>query len=189
MSDDDGRKRLTRIVTRRGDKGDTRLGDGSKRRKSDLRIEAIGEVDELNSCLGVLVSSLDDDEITGLVQEFQNTLFDLGAELAVPRRGAFDEDAVQRLEQLAERYNQTLPELREFILPGGSDAGAACHVARSVCRRAERAFVRLADAEPNVDSPSLGVYLNRLSDVLFILARVINRRDGTRETLWRPSSD
>ncbi len=186
MTSDDGRKRLTGIVTRAGDKGSTRLGDGSTRRKSDARIDAIGHVDELNSCLGVLVSHIHDDEISDLVKEIQNRLFDLGAELAVPGRGAFDRDPIKHLDTIAEQHNRELPELQEFILPGGSEAAAMCHLARTICRRAERGFVRLADAEPDVDAGEVGVYLNRLSDVLFILARVLNRREGASEVLWKP---
>lgn len=180
------KKRLTRIVTRGGDKGNTRLGDGSTRRKSDVRIEAIGQIDELNSCLGVLAAQVRDDEIEALVQEFQNTLFDLGADLAVPGRSGLDPGAIQRLEAIAEDHNRGLPELQEFILPGGSEAAAFCHLARTICRRAERAFVRLADSEPDVDTASVGIYLNRLSDVLFILARVLNAQDGASEILWQP---
>lgn len=186
MASDGERKRLTRIVTRGGDKGSTHLGDGSVRRKSDVRIDAIGHVDELNSCLGVLVSLLRDDELSVLVQEIQHRLFDLGAELAVPGRAKFDTTAIGRLDAAAETYNRALPELREFILPGGSHAAATCHLARSVCRRAERAFVRLVDAEPDVDAPELGVFLNRLSDVLFILARTMNHREGVPELFWQP---
>ncbi|MCZ6870894.1 MAG: cob(I)yrinic acid a,c-diamide adenosyltransferase [Gammaproteobacteria bacterium] len=183
------KKRLTRIVTRGGDKGNTRLGDGSTRRKSDVRVEAIGQVDELNSCLGVLASQLRNDEIEALVQGFQNTLFDLGADLAVPGRGGLDPGAIQRLEAIAQDHNRELPELREFILPGGSEVAAFCHLARTMCRRAERAFVRLADSEPDVDGASVGIYLNRLSDVLFILARVLNAQDGASEILWQPKKD
>jgi cob(I)alamin adenosyltransferase len=183
------KKRLTRIVTRGGDKGNTRLGDGSTRRKSDVRVEAIGQVDELNSCLGVLASQLRNDEIEALVQGFQNTLFDLGADLAVPGRGGLDPGAIQRLEAIAQDHNRELPELLEFILPGGSEAAAFCHLARTMCRRAERAFVRLADSEPDVDGASVGIYLNRLSDVLFILARVLNAQDGASEILWQPKKD
>lgn len=183
------KKRLTRIVTRTGDKGSTRLGDGSSRRKSDERIEAIGEVDELNSSLGVLATQIRDDAIRDLVREFQNTLFDLGADLAVPGRGKMDAASVQRLEAIAEGHNRELPELREFILPGGTEAAAFCHLARSICRRAERAFVRLADSEPDIDSASVGIYLNRLSDVLFILARVLNVQAGASEIFWQPKED
>ena len=183
------KKRLTRIVTRTGDKGSTRLGDGSSRRKSDERIEAIGEVDELNSSLGVLATQIRDDAIRDLVREFQNTLFDLGADLAVPGRGKMDAASVQRLEAIAEGHNRELPELREFILPGGTEAAAFCHLARTICRRAERAFVRLADSEPDIDSASVGIYLNRLSDVLFILARVLNVQAGAGEIFWQPKED
>jgi cob(I)alamin adenosyltransferase len=183
------KKRLTRIVTRTGDKGSTRLGDGSSRRKSDERIEAIGQVDELNSSLGVLATQIRDDAIRDLVREFQNTLFDLGADLAVPGRGKMDAASVQRLEAIAEVHNRELPELREFILPGGTEAAAFCHLARSICRRAERAFVRLADSEPDIDSASVGIYLNRLSDVLFILARVLNVQAGASEIFWQPKED
>ena len=183
------KKRLTRIVTRTGDKGSTRLGDGSSRRKSDERIEAIGQVDELNSSLGVLATQIRDDAIRDLVREFQNTLFDLGADLAVPGRGKMDAASVQRLEAIAEGHNRELPELREFILPGGTEAAAFCHLARTICRRAERAFVRLADSEPDIDSASVGIYLNRLSDVLFILARVLNVQAGASEIFWQPKED
>ena len=176
--------RLSRIVTRTGDAGTTGLADGSRVAKDTLRIEAIGEVDELNSCIGVvLTESLPEDVATTLV-EVQHDLFDLGGELSMPGTPIVGDEHVARLEAALERFNAELPPLKEFILPGGAKGAALAHVARSVCRRAERAFVRLAATEP-VSEPARR-YLNRLSDLLFVAARVINRAAQGQDVLWQP---
>jgi cob(I)alamin adenosyltransferase len=175
--------RLSKIVTRTGDAGTTGLGDGSRVAKDSARIEAIGAVDELNCAIGLLAA------LPGLPQEIgrlllgiQHDLFDLGGELAVPGHTALTSKHVERLEQAVEQYNATLPPLQEFILPGGSEATARCHVARSVARRAERRCWTLASSE-TVNEGCL-IYLNRLSDLLFVLARVLVRADGSAEVLW-----
>lgn len=175
--------RLTKITTRTGDDGSTGLADGSRVAKDAPRIEAIGTVDELNSHIGLLLTEALPQALRDSLAAIQHDLFDLGGELAVPGRLFLTGDQVAGLDALVERFNSDLPALKEFILPGGSRAAAQCHVARTVCRRAERACVRLGQAEPV--SPALLQYLNRLSDLLFVLSRVINRHDGRQETLWR----
>ena len=176
--------RLSRIVTRTGDAGTTGLADGSRVAKDALRIEAIGEVDELNSCIGVLLTeSLPQDVATTLI-EVQHDLFDLGGELSMPGTPIVSDEHVARLEAAVERFNAELPPLKEFILPGGAKGAALAHVARAVCRRAERAVVRLAATE-TVSEPARR-YLNRLSDVLFVAARVINRAAHGQDVLWQP---
>ncbi|MEJ2575329.1 MAG: cob(I)yrinic acid a,c-diamide adenosyltransferase [Gammaproteobacteria bacterium] len=174
--------RLTHITTRAGDDGHTGLADGSRRPKTDRRIEAIGEVDELNSLIG-LVATLDADGPLALVLlRVQHRLFDLGGELALPGTAVLNATAVDDLEQETRRLNKDLPPLEEFVLPGGTLAAAHCHQARAVCRRVERTLLRLAEHEA-VNSYSL-VYLNRLSDVLFVMARALARRGGGREIVW-----
>jgi cob(I)alamin adenosyltransferase len=175
--------RITKVVTRTGDDGSTGLADGSRRAKSSLRIEAMGDVDELNSCLGLLLSQGCDQELAAPLRDVQNTLFDIGGELALPGAKRLDDGRVQHLEALIARHNQNLPPLREFILPGGNPAAAACHLARAVCRRAERRLFQLAESE-NLN-PCSTTYLNRLSDLLFIMARVLTRRGGDGEIYWR----
>ena len=175
--------RLTRIVTRTGDDGSTGLADGQRVRKDDPRIEACGEVDELNSAIGVLASS--GQLPTGmpeLLLEVQHDLFDLGGGLALPGTELVGESHIARLEAAIGHWNAALPPLREFILPGGNARAAACHMARTICRRAERRTWALADAS-SAGRPAL-CYLNRLSDLLFVLARVLARADGG-EVLWR----
>ncbi len=168
--------RLTRIYTRGGDKGETSLGDGSRVSKLDPRVAAIGDVDELNSLVGW----------AGDLERLQNKLFDLGADLSVPYAGTEDrlritDDSIGRLEHDIEEANAALPELKSFVLPGGSERAARLFLARAVCRRAERSAVTVRDA-----SPLAAAYLNRLSDLLFILARAGNAGGG--ETLWRPGA-
>ena len=168
--------RLTRIYTRGGDEGETSLGDGSRVSKLDPRVAAMGDVDELNSLLG----------LAGGLDRVQNELFDLGADLSVPLAGNEDrlrvtDEAVGRLEQDIDAANAELPELRSFVLPGGSERAAHLFLARAVCRRAERAALAVSDA-----NPLAAVYLNRLSDLLFVLARAANAEDGVDEPLWRP---
>tara|TARA_R110001583_G_scaffold116010_1_gene266631 strand:+ start:1099 stop:1674 length:576 start_codon:yes stop_codon:yes gene_type:complete len=180
--------RLSKIYTRTGDTGTTGLGDGSRIDKDADRIEAIGDVDELNSCVGILCCELrPTDEVqvqlASELYEVQQNLFNLGGELAVPGYALIEDAQVTQLEQLLDQLNATLPALKDFILPGGNRAAAACHLARSVCRRAERRLVTLArdsDIRPQCQS-----YLNRLSDLLFVAARVLARQDGGQEVLWR----
>lgn len=174
--------RLSKIITRTGDAGTTGLGDGSRVAKDSARIEAIGAVDELNSTIGLLaaVPGLGAD-IARLLLGIQHDLFDLGGELAVPGYKALADSHVETLELAVERFNATLPPLKEFILPGGSEAAARCHLARSVARRAERRCWTLLNGELASLAP---VYLNRLSDLLFVLARVLARVDGGNEVLW-----
>jgi cob(I)alamin adenosyltransferase len=180
--------RLTKIYTRGGDSGETSLGDGSRVSKLDERIAAYGTVDELNAALGVVVSGDCPPSIRGLLLRVQNELFDLGADLSVPTqhegRLRTTQEQVDRLESDCDRFNAELPELRSFVLPGGSSAAAGLHVARTICRRAEREALVAARTWP-VNSLTI-VYLNRLSDLLFILSRAANASTGNEEPLWKP---
>ena len=175
--------RLSRIVTRTGDAGTTGLGDGSRVPKDSARIEAIGAVDELNSVLGVVLAEPLAAPVAALLTDIQHDLFDLGGELSIPGHQAVTAAHIERLEAAVEQYNADLPRLKEFILPGGTRAAALVHVARTVCRRAERTLVALAGSESV--APSGRVYLNRLSDLLFVLARVLNRTANAPDVLWR----
>lgn len=175
--------RLTRIYTRTGDDGSTGLADGRRLAKEHERIEAIGSVDELNATVGLLRACEPGEDIDQILESLQHRLFDLGGELAVPGMDSMRQDLVDELERHIDRLNAGLPPLREFVLPGGNEAAARCHLARTVCRRAERALLRLSRLEP-VNSASTK-YLNRLSDLLFVLARVLARRDGGQEVTWR----
>jgi cob(I)alamin adenosyltransferase len=176
--------RLSKIVTRTGDDGSTGLGDGSRVSKDALRVEAMGSVDELNCAIGVLVSGgLPEPSAATCLTEIQHDLFDLGGELAIPGSHMVGEQRLAWLEEQLEHFNAALPPLKEFVLPGGGTAAAACHVARAVCRRAERRCWALARIE-TVDSASLR-YLNRLSDLLFVLARVFARAQNGQEPLWQ----
>lgn len=176
--------RLSKIVTRTGDDGTTGLADGTRLSKDALRVEAMGSVDELNCAIGVLVSGgVPEGAAASCLTEIQHDLFDLGGELAIPNSHLVGEQRLEWLEEQLEQFNATLPPLKEFVLPGGGTAAAACHVARAVCRRAERRCWALAHAE-NVDSASLR-YLNRLSDLLFVLARVFARAQSGKEPLWQ----
>lgn len=176
--------RLTSIITKTGDDGTTGLGDGSRISKNSIRIQAIGDVDELNSQLGLLLTqpSLQQDMIQ-LLQQVQHRLFDLGAELSVPGYTALAEEHITMLEQAVHTYQTTLPPLREFILPGGCVAAAQAHVCRSVCRRAERSVVAVNATEPVSDAARH--YLNRLSDCLFVVARVLNQRAEQSDIFWQ----
>lgn len=175
--------RLSKIYTRTGDAGDTGLGDGTRVAKDCPRVEAFGCVDELNSHIGLLIAQAAlPDTIRATLIDVQHELFDLGGELCIPGHSAIKTAHVERLEQALDALNENLPPLKEFILPGGNVAAATAHVARAVCRRAERRVVSLAHAE-TVNAPVLG-YLNRLSDLLFVIARVLARADGG-EVLWR----
>ena len=175
--------RLSKIVTRTGDAGTTGLGDGSRVAKDSPRIEAIGAVDELNSTLGLLLSETLPEACASVLTDAQHDLFDLGGELSIPGHVAVTDAHVLRLEAAVERFNADLSPLKEFILPGGTRAASLAHIARTVCRRAERALVRLALSEP-VGDPARK-YLNRLSDLLFVLARVLNRKAKVGDVLWR----
>lgn len=174
--------RLSRIVTRTGDDGTTGLGDGSRLSKSAPRVMALGEVDELNCIVGLLRCEALPAEVDAFLAEVQHDLFDLGSELAVPDYEALHESQLAMLEQQAEQWNAQLPMLKEFILPGGCRAAAVAHQGRAVCRRAERALVQLTDTLRGLPRQ----YLNRLSDVLFILARYLNQQAQVADVLWQP---
>jgi len=176
--------RLSKIYTRTGDDGTTGLGDGTRTKKDSARVEAYGTVDELNSALGVLLAVPDLPlPVIETLTQIQHDLFDLGGELCIPGMAMIDDADVARLESTLDQFNADLPALKEFILPGGGMAAAQCHVARTVCRRAERRVVTLA-REQNVRPQALR-YLNRLSDLLFVLARVLARAGGHGEVLWQ----
>ena len=176
--------RLSKIYTRTGDDGSTGLGDGSRVPKESLRVEAYGTVDEVNSAIGVVLSVATlPPRIASCLTEVQHDLFDLGGELCIPGHRMIEPAHVERLETEMDGFNEHLPPLKEFILPGGGPAAAACHVARAVCRRAERRCWSLARTE-NVPPEALR-YLNRLSDLLFVLARVLARHEQGGEVIWR----
>ena len=181
--------RLTRIYTRGGDRGETSLGDGSRVSKLDPRIGAFGTVDELNSLLGVVLAAGPPEKLRTVLERIQNELFDVGADISVPYgvgdgRLRVEQASIDELERLCDRFNAELPELRSFVLPGGEELAARLHVARAVCRRAERDA--LAAAQELELNPLVLVYLNRLSDLLFILARSANLAAGRDEPLWKP---
>jgi cob(I)alamin adenosyltransferase len=176
--------RLSRIYTRTGDAGTTGLGDGSRVPKDSPRVEAYGTVDELNSAIGVVLAVPKlPRKVTDCLIEAQHELFDLGGELCIPGHRAITAEHVMRLEKALDGFNEALPPLKEFILPGGGPAAAACHLARTVARRAERRAWTLARAE--IVTPGVLSYLNRLSDLLFVLARVLARHERGAEMLWR----
>jgi cob(I)alamin adenosyltransferase len=178
------KRRLTKIVTKTGDKGMTRMADGVRLLKSDLRVQVIGEVDELNSLLGVVLAHYEkQDEYSAIVNQIQNDLFDLGAELTFPEKTVINEKYTERLEKYIDELLKELPDLVEFILPGGTKASAHCHVARAVCRRVERKLVLLIQEAESLNH--LVPYLNRLSDLLFVLARTFNRLAGKTEPQWQ----
>jgi cob(I)alamin adenosyltransferase len=182
--------RLTRIYTRGGDRGETSLGDGSRVSKLDPRVGAYGAVDELSSHIGLALAAIDLPEgLRGALQHVQNDLFDVGADLSTPfsegdERLRVRQVQIEELERLCDLYNAPLPDLRSFVLPGGTEAAARLHVARAVCRRAELAVLAAA-AEIPLD-PLAAIYLNRLSDLLFILGRTANAHASRDEPLWRP---
>jgi cob(I)alamin adenosyltransferase len=176
-------KRLTQIATRTGDDGTTGLGDNTRVSKDSLRVHAMGEVDELNSHIGLLLCETLPEEVRGLLVEMQHQLFDLGGELAIPGFELLKPEAVLALDQALAQHNEQLPRLEEFILPAGSRAASQAHVCRTVARRAERAVVALGGAETLKDTPRQ--YLNRLSDLMFVLARVLNRMNGGDDVYWR----
>jgi cob(I)alamin adenosyltransferase len=176
--------RLSKIYTRTGDDGTTGLGDGSRTPKESARIEAIGAVDELNSTVGLVLAVPDlPIPVIGVLHEVQHDLFDLGGELSIPGHTIIAAAHIERLERALDEFNDKLPPLREFILPSGGPATAACHLARAIARRAERQVWRLKATETVADA--LPQYLNRLSDLLFVLARVLVRHERGSEVLWR----
>ena len=175
--------RLSKIATRTGDNGTTGLGDGSRTEKDSARIHALGEVDELNSFVGLLLC---EDMPAALHEELisiQHDLFDLGGELCIPGFELITDEHVTRLDELLEKYNADLPALKDFILPAGSRAASIAHVCRTVCRRAERAIVTLGKSAPINEHPRQ--YVNRLSDLMFVLSRVLNRHAGGSDVLWQ----
>lgn len=175
--------RLSKITTRTGDAGETGLADGSRVPKDSPRIAALGEIDELNSTIGLLLAETLPADARELLDTVQHDLFDLGGETAIPGHVLMTEAQVARLERGLEAFNSSLPPLKEFILPGGTRAAALAHLARTVCRRAERSLVALARSEQV--SGIARVYLNRLSDLLFVLGRVLNRAGGGSDVLWK----
>ncbi|CAN7224882.1 cob(I)yrinic acid a,c-diamide adenosyltransferase [Trinickia sp. LjRoot230] len=175
--------RLSKIATRTGDDGTTGLGDGTRVRKDDARISAIGDVDELNSQIGVLLCEPLPDDVRDALVTVQHDLFDLGGELCIPNRTMIDDTHLTRVDEWLAHYNANLPPLVEFILPGGTRAAALAHVCRTVCRRAERSIVALGAMQPLAPAPRR--YVNRLSDLLFVLARVLNRTGGGSDVLWQ----
>ena len=174
--------RLSKIYTRTGDDGSTGLGDGSRIGKDSARVNAYGTVDEANSTLGVVLATQLPDDIRKLLTTVQHQLFDLGGELCIPGHAAIKSEDVDALERHLDHYNGALPPLKDFILPAGGEAAARCHLARTIVRRAERETVALARDE--AVRPEAIRYLNRLSDLLFVLARVLARADGQGEVLW-----
>jgi cob(I)alamin adenosyltransferase len=175
--------RLSKITTRTGDGGDTGLGDGSRVRKDSARVAVLGEIDELNSAIGVLLAETVPEKIGRGLQSVQHDLFDLGGDVSIPGRATMSNAQIERLEALQEDFNSDLPPLKEFILPGGTRAAALAHLARAVCRRAERSLVALSSSERVADAGR--IYLNRLSDLLFVLGRVLNREGGRGDVLWQ----
>lgn len=175
--------RLSKIATRTGDNGTTGLGDGTRTDKDSVRVHAMGDVDELNSNIGLLLCEAMPDALREELVTIQHDLFDLGGELCIPGYQMITEAHVARLDELLAKYNADLPALTEFILPAGSRAAAVAHVCRTVCRRAERAIVTLGKAETIHDHPRQ--YVNRLSDLMFVLSRVLNRFAGGSDVLWQ----
>ena len=179
--------RLSKIYTRTGDAGTTGLGDGRRVSKDSLRIHALGEIDETNSVVGLLLCEELPEDVRALLTDVQHDLFDLGGEVCIPGMSMITERQVTHLENELDRFNEPLEPLKDFILPGGTRAAAYAHHARTVCRRAERALVALALEEAVNDSPRQ--YLNRLSDLLFVLGRVLNRAGGRDDVLWQKSKN
>ncbi|MBX2883194.1 MAG: cob(I)yrinic acid a,c-diamide adenosyltransferase [Granulosicoccus sp.] len=175
--------RLSKIYTRTGDDGTTGLGDGSRVDKDSLRVTAYGTTDELNSVVGMVLAQPIPETLVSVFTEIQHHLFDLGGELCIPGHQAIQDEHVDWLEHVLDSLNEDLPALKDFILPGGSAAAATCHLARTVCRRAERCTLSLSRAE--AIPPCSLRYLNRLSDLLFVIARVLARHDGGSEVLWQ----
>ena len=179
--------RLSKIYTRTGDAGTTGLGDGTRTDKDSARVEAYGTVDELSSAIGMLLAQDLPGTVATLLTEIQHHLFDLGGELCIPGHAAIQADRVEWLEHRLDEHNADLPPLKDFILPGGGPAASTCHLARTICRRAERRVYTLSRSE--AVNPEGLAYLNRLSDLLFVLGRVLARREGGSEVLWQRDRD
>lgn len=183
---------MPRIYTRSGDKGQTGLADGSRVPKTDAHVEAYGTVDELNSWIGLVIAQCDEVDIQANLTRIQSELFDIGSQLATidgTKRDAMPQTTASQVEQLEawiDGFEQELGPLRVFILPGGHTSAAQLHCARTICRRAERRLVALLEADPSYGD-SIPNYMNRLSDLLFVLARVVNHRNGVQETRWEPN--
>ena len=175
--------RLSKIYTRTGDDGTTGLGDGSRVAKDSARVSAYGTVDEANSAIGVLLATDLPDDVRVLLTTIQHQMFDLGGELCIPGHAAIEDADIERLEQQLDHFNDPLPPLKDFILPGGGEAAARCHLARTIVRRTERECVTLSHHD--AVRPQAIRYLNRLSDLLFVLARVLARHGGHGEVLWQ----
>jgi cob(I)alamin adenosyltransferase len=175
--------RLSKIYTRTGDDGTTGLGDGSRVEKDSIRVEAYGTVDELNSTVGMILANKLPEQVRECLNDVQHDLFDLGGEFSVPGYTALKETFISRIETILDDFNSDLPYLKEFILPAGGKATSACHLARTVCRRAERRAITLSKAE--AINPFAIKYLNRLSDLLFVIARVLARFENGQEVLWQ----
>ena len=175
--------RLSKIYTRTGDDGTTGLGDGTRVAKDSLRIDAMGDVDELNSVIGLMLTEAVPDILLDTLTQIQHDLFNLGGEICIPEYVILSQANIDNLEEAIDTLNDELEPLKEFILPGGTKAAAYCHLARTVCRRAERKLITLARAE-KVTAISLK-YLNRLSDLLFVLCRIINKEEGVPDVLWQ----
>ena len=175
--------RLSKIYTRTGDAGTTGLGDGNRVSKNSLRIHSLGEIDELNACIGLLLNEKLPDDVRALLVDVQHDLFDLGGEVCIPGMSMISGKQVEKLESALDGWNESLSPLKDFILPGGSRAAAQAHHCRTVCRRAERMLVGLAQEEAVNDGPRQ--YLNRLSDLLFVLGRHLNKVDGHGDVLWQ----
>ena len=175
--------RLSKIYTRTGDDGTTGLGDGSRINKDSLRVEAMGDVDELNSVIGIMMTESMPDTLGTTLTQIQHDLFNVGGEICIPGYVILQQSRIDDLEQVIDTLNENLPPLKEFILPGGTKAAAYCHLARTVCRRAERKLVELHRNE-KVTAISLQ-YLNRLSDLLFVMCRTINKEAGVSDVLWK----
>ena len=176
-------KRLSKIYTRTGDEGSTGLGDGARVPKTSPRVEAMGQVDELNSLIGLMMTEALPEEIHQFLMAVQHMLFDLGGELSLPGHTLVSPERVIAVENILDELNATLAPLEEFILPGGTRAAALCHVARSTCRRVERALFSVDDGHAISDASRQ--YVNRLSDLLFVMARSLNRSAGERDILWQ----
>ena len=175
--------RLSKITTRTGDAGDTGLGDGSRVPKDAMRIQALGDIDELNSVIGTVLAEDVPQEARDALLQVQHDLFDMGGEVCIPGHTMIAGSHVERLEALTEAQNARIPPLKEFILPGGAASAADAHLARTICRRAERCVVALGKKEKGGDGGRR--YLNRLSDLLFVIARVLNRAEGQPDVLWQ----
>jgi cob(I)alamin adenosyltransferase len=178
--------RLSKIYTRTGDSGTTGLGDGSRVNKDSLRVDAMGDVDELNSVIGILLTEPLAGQVAEVLTRIQHDLFDLGGEICIPGHAMIKAKRITALENILDAWNDELEPLKEFILPGGTRAAAYCHLARTVCRRAERQLTRLSRHE-TVTELSMQ-YLNRLSDLLFVLCRILNKQAGVSDVLWKNQS-